>query len=86
MNGNLFTNNNLGNLEEFCDLIHGIDCPTSAAAETIQEIFERCGYSAPFDDIGTNAAPCRIMYNPETYSWFNVDEALACIKKQFGEE
>lgn len=84
--GNLLTIDNLKDVGDFADIVFGIDCPSIKAADNIQEIWEKSGRATPFEDIETAAAPCRIMYNPETYSWFNADEELARIKKQFGEK
>lgn len=84
--GNLLTIDDLKDVEDFVDIVFGIDCPSIKVADNIQKFWEKSGYTAPFEDIGTAAAPCRIMYNPETYSWFNADEELARIKKQFGEK
>lgn len=84
--GNLLTIDNFKDVGDFTDIVFGIDCPSTKVADAIQKIWEEVGYAAPFDDIGTEAAPCRVMYNSETYGWFNADEKLARIKKQFGEE
>lgn len=86
MNGIPIALSDYTGLEDFIYVVHGIDCPSVAVADKIQEIWDEVGYSAPFDEIGTVAAPCRVMYNPKTYTWFNADEALTSIKKQFGEK
>lgn len=84
--GQLIAIDNLENIEDFAEQVYGIDCPSVAVANIIQEIFYETGYTTPFEEIETSAAPCRIMYNPETYGWLNADEEIARIKRQFGEK
>ena len=84
--GRLLAIDNLENIEDFAEQVYGIDCPSVTVANIIQKIFCDTGYTTPFEEIETSTAPCRIMYNPETYGWLNADEEIARIKRQFGEK
>ena len=84
--GRLLTIDNIENIDDFAEQVYGIDCPSVAVANIIQEILYDTGYTTPFEEIETSTAPCRIMYNPETYGWLNADEEIARIKRQFGEK
>ena len=84
--GRLLAIDNFKDIEDFAGQVYGIDCPSVAMANIIQEIFCETGDTTPFEEIETSTAPCRIMYNPETYGWFNADEEIARIKRQFGEK
>ena len=84
--GRLLAIDNFKDIEDFAEQVYGIDCPSVAVANIIQEIFSETGYTTPFEEIETSTAPCRIMYNPETYGWLNADEEIARIKRQFGEK
>ena len=84
--GRLLAIDNFKDIKDFAEQVYGIDCPSVAVANTIQEIFSKTEYITPFEEIETSTAPCRIMYNPETYDWLNADEEIARIKRQFGEK
>lgn len=87
LNGDLITIDSLESEENFTDIVYGIVCPSAKAADDVQEFWNKVGYVAPFDEIDNmTAMPYRVMYDEDTCAWFNVDEALTRIKKQFGEE
>lgn len=86
LNGDPVTIDSFENEVDFTDNVYGIECPSVEVANNIQEIWDNVGSANPFDGIEISAAPCRVMYDVDNCNWFNVDEALACIKKQFGEE
>lgn len=85
-NGDLVTIDSFKDEVDFTDNVYGIECPSVELASDIQKLWDNVGSANPFDGIGISAAPCRVMYDVDNCNWFNVDEALACIKKQFGEE
>ena len=86
LNGDPITIDSFKNEMDFTDNVYGIVCPSVKAADDVQKFWDNVGSDNPFDEIGTGAAPCRVMYDEDNCDWFNVDEALARIKKQFGEK
>lgn len=86
LNGDPITIDSFENEIDFTENVYGIICPSVEVASDIQELWHNVGSTSPFDEIGTDAAPCRVMYDPSCSMWFNADVALANIKKQFGEE
>ena len=86
LNGNPITIDSFKNEIDFTDSVYGIVCPSVEVASDIKEIWDNIGSANPFDEIEISAAPCRVMYDEDNCNWFNVDEVLARIKKQFGEE
>ena len=86
LNGDPITIDSFENEMDFTDNVYGIVCPSVKAADDVQEFWDNVGSANPFDGIEISAAPCRVMYDEDNCNWFNVDEALARIKKQFGEE
>lgn len=84
--GDLITIDSFKNEMDFTDNVYGIVCPSVKAADDVKKFWDNVGSDNPFDEIETGAAPCRVMYDADNCYWFNVDEALAHIKKQFGEE
>lgn len=84
--GDLITIDSFKNEMDFTDNVYGIVCPSVKAADDVKKFWDNVGSDNPFDEIETGAAPCRVMYDVDNCYWFNVDEALAHIKKQFGEE
>ena len=86
LNGDPITIDSFENEMDFTDNVYGIVCPSVKAADDVQEFWDNVDSANPFDGIEISAAPCRVMYDEDNCNWFNVDEALARIKKQFGEE
>ena len=86
LNGNLITIDSFKNEMDFTDNVYGIVCPSVKAADDVQKFWDNAGYDSPFDEIGTGAAPYRMMYDEDNRYWFNADEEIARIKKQFGEK
>ena len=86
LNGDPITINSFENEIDFTDNVYGIVCPSVKAADDVKKFWDNVGSDNPFDEIETGAAPCRVMYDVDNYDWFNVDEALARIKRQFGEK
>ena len=85
-NGDPVTIDSFKDEVDFTDNVYGIECSSVELASDIQKLWDNVGSANPFDGIEINAAPCRVMYDEDNCNWFNVDEALARIKKQFGEE
>lgn len=85
-NGDLVTIDSFKDEVDFTDNVYGIECPSVELASDIQKLWDNVGSANPFDGIEISAAPCRVMYDVDNCNWFNVDEALTRIKKQFGEE
>lgn len=85
-NGDLVTIDSFKDEVDFTDNVYGIECPSVELASDIQKLWDNVGSANPFDGIEISAAPCRVMYDVDNRNWFNVDEALTRIKKQFGEE
>ena len=85
-NGDPVTIDSFKDEVDFTDNVYGIECPSAELASDIQKLWDNVGSANPFDGIEISAAPCRVMYDVDNCNWFSVDEALARIKKQFGEE
>ena len=83
-NGDPITIDSFKNEIDFTDNVYGIVCPSVKAADDVQKFWDNAGSDSPFDEIGTGAAPCRMMYDEDNCYWLNVDEEIARIKKQFG--